>query len=174
MRDFVTLCIWTGARKGDVFGMRWQDLSLDDNKWVVPETTKTGESYDVALTPEATKTLRARAKNRLADNPFVFPSHGKSGHIVDLKGRWKELLKRAKIQNLHIHDLRRTLGSWQAAAGTSLLVIGKSLGHKSQAATLIYSQIADLDPVRESVTAATRAILSASKKKPKQLAERHG
>jgi len=63
---------------------------------------------------------------------------------------------------LRIHDLRRTLGSWQARQGASLTIIGKSLGHKSQQATQIYSRL-DLDPVRQSVDRATAAIVRASR-----------
>jgi integrase len=66
----------------------------------------------------------------------------------------------ARLENLRPHDLRRTLGSWQAAAGASLTIIGKSLGHRSVGATLIYSRL-NLDPVRASVNAATRAMLVA-------------
>jgi integrase len=161
--DFVKLALWTGARKGDIMSMRWQDLSLDDNRWEVPDPKS--DPYAVALVPEAVEVLRAR--NRLAGSPYVFPSHGRTGHLTSLKERWRELLKRAGIVDLRIHDLRRTLGSWQAAQGASLQIIGKSLGHKSQAATVIYSQL-NLDPVRESVSAATRAIIRASRKKPKQ------
>jgi integrase len=164
--DFVKLALWTGARKGDIFSMRWQDVYLDDNKWDVPDPKS--DPYTVALTPEAIRVLGARRKNRLADDPWVFPSHGKTGHLTDLKGRWKQLLERAGIADLHLHDLRRTLGSWQAGLGTSELIIGKSLGHKSTAATKIYSRL-NLGPVRRSVVAATQAIISASRKKPKQL-----
>jgi len=66
-------------------------------------------------------------------------------------------------ENLRIHDLRRTLGSWQARAGASLTIVGKSLGHKSQQATAIYARV-DLDPVRQSVEAAVSSLLKASKK----------
>ena len=60
-----------------------------------------------------------------------------------------------------MHDLRRTLGSWQAAGGTSLLIIGKSLGHRSESATRIYARLAT-DPVRESVEKATAAMIDAA------------
>jgi len=62
---------------------------------------------------------------------------------------------------VRIHDLRRTLGSWQAATGASLSIIGRALGHKSVTATAVYARL-DLDPVRQSVEAATRAILDAA------------
>jgi integrase len=82
----------------------------------VPETTKSGDSYDIALTPEAVEILRERRAER-KDTPWVFPSRGVTGHIVDLKGAYKKLLDRAKITNLTQHDLRRTLGSYQGTRG---------------------------------------------------------
>ncbi len=164
--DFVNLSLWTGARKSDVLSMRWQDISLDDNRWDVPDPK--GDPYAVPLTPEAVKILKDRLRTRRDNNPWIFPSFGGSGHVVDLKGRWKALLERAGITNLRQHDLRRTHGSWLAGQGASLQVIGKSLGHKSPAATQVYARL-DLDPVRRAVTAAGAAMIAASKKKPKML-----
>jgi integrase len=63
--------------------------------------------------------------------------------------------------DLRIHDLRRTLGSWQAKTGASLAIIGKSLNHKNQNTTAIYARL-DLDPVRDSVNAATSAMMAAA------------
>ena len=65
-----------------------------------------------------------------------------------------------RIEDVRIHDLRRTLGSWQARTGASLVVIGKSLGHKSQQTTAIYARL-DMDPVRESMQRAASAMLVA-------------
>lgn len=65
------------------------------------------------------------------------------------------------MTDLRIHDLRRTLGSWQAKTGASLTIIGKSLNHKTHQATAIYARL-DLDPVRQSVNTATQAMLEAA------------
>ncbi|MDZ4250269.1 MAG: tyrosine-type recombinase/integrase [Candidatus Nanopelagicales bacterium] len=76
-----------------------------------------------------------------------------------------------RIDPLRIHDLRRTLGSWQAKQGASLAIIGKSLNHKSQQATAIYARL-DLDPVRASVNSATSAMMEAAGlKKPADVKE---
>lgn len=45
------------------------------------------------------------------------------------------------FNGLRFHDLRRTFGSYQALAGVSLPVIGRSLGHKSIQSTMIYSRL---------------------------------
>lgn len=70
-----------------------------------------------------------------------------------------------RMADLRIHDLRRTLGSWQARTGASLSIIGKSLNHKSVQTTAIYSRL-DTDPVRDSMQRATSAMLTAAGLKP--------
>ena len=75
---------------------------------------------------------------------------------------WERLLVAAELEGVTMHDLRRTLGSWQAAQGSSELIIGKTLGHAAGSrATSVYARL-DLDPVRESMSAAVDAIEKAA------------
>ena len=171
LQDFVLLALFTGARRNDIFSMRWENISLADNRWEVPKP-KNRKPYLVPLMPEAVNLLKKR-RMRVKDSEWVFPSHGKTGHLVNLKKPWQRLLKGARIADFKMHDLRRTLGSWQAAGGTSLKIIGESLGHRSLAATQVYAHL-NLDPVRDSVTSATRAMLLAAKRKPKPKLLREG
>jgi integrase len=69
-------------------------------------------------------------------------------------------ISNAALKDLRIHDLRRTFGSWQAATGASLVVIGASLGHKDVSTTAIYARLS-VDPVRNAVEKATSAMLAA-------------
>jgi integrase len=173
IRDFFYLALLTGARRSNVQTMRWADVSLDGETWRLPET-KGGEPLTVPLVPAAVRILRQRWADAIvkaaADagrgvgdgepGPYVFPGRGGDGHLTEPNKAWASLLKRAKISDLRIHDLRRTLGSWQAAGGSSLTIIGKSLGHKNPNTTAIYARL-QLDPVRQSVAAAASAILAA-------------
>lgn len=156
LRDFVYVALFTGVRMGDTLSMRWSDVDLDQAVWTIPNTTKTGESYAVALVPKVVEILRTRP--HLSDE-WVFPSWGASGHRKAPKVAWGLLCDRAGIADLHIHDLRRSLGSWQAAQGTSLPVIAKALGHVSTAATQVYARM-NLEPVRAAVQSATDAMLA--------------
>lgn len=61
------------------------------------------------------------------------------------------------LMDVHIHDIRRTFGSFQAITGASLQVIGKSLGHKSPLSTQVYARL-NLDPVRASIEKATQVM----------------
>lgn len=159
IRDFILIALLTGARRRNVQAMRWSEITWERESWTIPaEKSKSGEAVSIALTPVALRVL----ENRKAESrsQWVFPGRGKSGHLEEPKTAWKRILKRAEVTDLRVHDLRRTLGSWQAATGASLPIIGKSLGHKSLAATQIYARL-NLDPVRESVNRATDAMLLA-------------
>ncbi len=159
-RDFFQLCLFTGARRGNVAAMAWKDIDLDAEVWYLAgETTKVGDSLAVALSAPAMAALRSRVGNQ-GKTPWVFPADTTSGHITDSCRAWARVLQRSGIENLRMHDLRRSLGSWQAAAGASLPVIGKSLGHRDHKATQVYARL-QLDPVRESVNQATAAMLAA-------------
>ena len=158
-RDFFTLALLTGARRDNVCSMAWADVDLDGASWRIAKT-KNGTPQNVTLSPEAVAILKRRMDG--ADSsPFVFPGVGKTGHLVEPKTAWNRLLKTAGIEGLRIHDLRRTLGSWQARTGASLLVIGKSLNHRTHQATAIYARL-DQDPVRQSVNTATAAMMEAA------------
>lgn len=122
--------------------------------------TKNGTPQTVPLIPEALEILRIRMESAEKDAVFVFPGPGKKGHLIEPRKGWLRILKRAKLSDLRIHDLRRTLGSWQAKTGASLAIIGKSLNHKNQQTTAIYARL-DLDPVRQSMETATSAMLEA-------------
>lgn len=162
MRDFFLLALLTGARRANVSAMRWADIDLVAGVWRIAKT-KNGTPQTVTLSPEAMTVLESR---KAGGGEFVFPGEGKTKHIVEPKKAWATLLKTAGIENLRIHDLRRTLGSWQARTGASLPIIGKSLNHKTHQATAIYARL-DLDPVRQSVNTATAAMMEAAGLKKK-------
>jgi integrase len=158
MRDYFLLSLLTGARRSNVLAMQWDDVNLGRAEWRIKET-KNGTPQTVTLSPEALIVLR----NRKSPEPaaFVFPGIGNTGHLAEPKRGWQRILERAGIDDLRIHDLRRTLGSWQAKTGASLVIIGKSLNHKSQNTTAIYARLDD-DPVRNSVNTATSAMMAAA------------
>lgn len=163
-RDYIIMSLLTGARRSNVLQMRWDEVHLTRGTWRIPDT-KNGESQTVPLVTEAIELLKIRKNS--TGGEWVFPGGGKLGHLVEPRKAWNRVLKRAGIKDLRLHDLRRTLGSWQASCGSSLTVIGKSLGHKNLATTSIYARL-NLDPVRDSMNAATSSIFSAARKENEQ------
>ena len=132
--------------------------------WTIPNP-KNQVPYVVSLLPEILEILEKRRRN--SESEWVFPSHGKSGHLLNVRRSWTALLKRAGITGLRRHNLRRTLGSWTAKGGASIPLIGKALGHQSLSATQIYSRL-DIAPVRKAVERAARAMLTAKVKRSRK------
>lgn len=211
LRDFFLVALFTAARRSQVQEMRWSQLRLEERLWTIPDS-KNGDPQRLPLSEPAMDVLLARYKMRGdVQVDFVFPSHGKTGHLVEPKAAWLRVKKRmaglalislisdaekwdgvrlqaqtdqllksqrldgevaalvalvekAKvlvpeplIPDVRIHDLRRTLGSWMAITGSSLIVIGKGLNHRSSSATEIYARL-NQDPVRHAMETAAQAI----------------
>ena len=167
MRDFILMAVLTGARRGNLIEMHWDDIDLTNATWRI-EQTKNNEPQIVTLSNQAVQLLKTRQAE--TKKGYVFPADCEVGHISDPKQAFMRVVKRAgipygrKVANgVTLHDLRRTLASWQAMTGASLTIIGKSLNHKSQAATAIYAKLENTlqaSPVRESVNKATDAIFA--------------
>lgn len=153
-RDFFLLLLYTGARKSNVLGMKWEDLRLDLKQWRIPDgITKNKDVNIVNLSDLALEVLKTRyEKNRgeASRSAYVFPGSGKHGHLKDPKKAFERVRRRMGVEDFRMHDLRRTLGSYMAISGSSLLTIGKALNHKSLTSTEIYarlSQAAILDAI---------------------------
>ena len=146
LRDFITLALSAGVRRGNVCAMRWADIN--DETWTI-QRTKNREPRIVSLRPAALAVLKVRERQRGPDCPWVFPStQSPSGHIEGFDDHWRELLERAGLyhpddreRHVTVHNIRRTFASYQAIAGVSLQQIGASLGHLSTAATSIYARL---------------------------------
>ncbi|MGF6635239.1 tyrosine-type recombinase/integrase [Paraburkholderia sp. MM6662-R1] len=161
VRDYILVSLLTGARRSNVLAMSWDEVNLERGEWRIPET-KNGTPQSVPLVPDAVEILHARKKSAAcADSQFVFPGSGESGHLVEPKKAWQIILDKAGIADLRLHDLRRTMGSWQAGTGANLSVIGRSLNHKSTQTTAIYARLW-MTPVRDSMETAASAMLQAA------------
>ena len=138
-KNYILMSLYTGQRRGNILSMRWDEIDLNLGIWFIP-MTKNGESLNYPLTDEAKNLLYEMKKSRTSK--WVFPSNlSLSGHYEEPKRLWRQLLNMANIEDLRIHDLRRTLGSYQAINGSSLQIIGQSLGHKSLQSTQVYARL---------------------------------
>lgn len=132
----IRLLIYTGARHGEVVGLRWE--------WVQPPRlmlpdSKTGAKI-VYLNRQAQAVLDAMP-NR-ADTGLVFPSV-RGDKPIALSPVWLEMRRHAALPDVRLHDLRHSFASIAIADGISLVVIGKPLGHALAETTERYAHLAD-------------------------------
>jgi integrase len=148
--DIVRLLLLTGARRGEVLGMRWDDIDLTAGTWTKPASlTKQRQLHQVPLSGPARQLLSEIRSATKHPGEFVFPGRDK-GHREGIKRDWADLLKDAGITGLRIHDLRHTFASMLVSGGHSLELIGSLLGHSQASTTFRYAHLFD-DPQRKAV-----------------------
>ena len=151
-KNYILISLYSGQHRSSILSLRWSQVDLVNGFIYLPDT-KNGEPMRVLMTNQLRELLKKINHSKNSD--WVLPSvRSKSGHLEDPKRPWHELLRRAGIKNLRLHDLRRTMGSYQAISGASLYIIGKSLGHKSTSATQVYARLT-VDLVRNAMQKAT-------------------
>ena len=143
----IMVALLTGARRGEVLAMRWEDVDLAQAVWRIPHT-KAGRPHLLPL-PQAVVML-LHGLPHLLGCPYVFPGRDGKSHLVNIGKSWTRIRARAELTDVRVHDLCRTLGSWLAASGASLVLIGKALNHSQVATTAVYARL-QLEPVRTAV-----------------------
>lgn len=140
----VVLALSTGARLGEITGLRWPDIDLSRGRATLHQT-KNGDVRAVHLSGHALELLRA-APRRL-DTDLLFPGKAKPGRRpakpAVLKKSWEAAIKRAGIEDFKFHDLRHSAASYLAMNGATLAEIAEVLGHRTLAMVKRYAHLSD-------------------------------
>ena len=150
------MALLLGPRRHELLRARWPELDFPARSWRLP-TTKAGRPHLLPLPTPAVEILESLPSR--GHSEWVFPSSAaRSGHLEEPKKAWQRIRERANTKDVRIHDLRRTLGSWLAASGYGLPMIGRVLNHSQPSATAVYARL-DLEPVRRALEANAQAML---------------
>jgi integrase len=133
----VLIAITTGARRGELLGLRWNDIDFERQTAYV-QTTKNGQPKVLPLTNDVVKEL---TKFRQQDSSLIFNSEIKPNKAFCFNKQWKKSLEIAEVDNFRFHDLRHTTASYLAMSGASLLEIADVLGHKQISVTKRYAHL---------------------------------
>jgi integrase len=141
LHTIVVLALATGARRGELLGLRWPDVDLKRATLTFRET-KNGERRAVPLTGPALALMHQHAKVRRLDTTLVFPNTT-GRRPVGIREAWEYAVKRAGIVDFRFHDLRHTAASYLAMSGASLAEIAEVLGHKTLAMVKRYAHLSE-------------------------------
>lgn len=136
----VVLALSTGARQGELLGLRWRDCYLTKGVAVL-QHTKNEERRALPLACLALELLKGRSKVRRLDTDLVFAN--RSGRAVFPRKSWERALKAARIEDFRWHDLRHSAASYLAMNGATLAEIAEVLGHKTLAMVKRYSHLTE-------------------------------
>lgn len=137
--DALLMCLYTGARKTNVCDMMLEEIDRN-YLWTIPkEKYKTRKEHSIQLGKYEAEIVERYRNGR------------KMGRVFS--GRWKTInyiinhvmgivCEHAGMKDFHIHDLRRTLGTWMLSNGVPIAIVSKKLGHSSIAITeQVYAHI---------------------------------
>jgi integrase len=142
LHTLVLLAISTGARRGELIRLKWDDVDLKAARVVVHDS-KNGDPRVLPLVGKALPALRELKLQGSAQSPWVFPQpSGFPGPYVNFDSQWYAALEAAKVGDFRFHDLRHTCASYLASQGASLLEIADVLGHRTMAMVKRYSHLA--------------------------------
>jgi integrase len=146
LRACIEAVLETGMRRGEVLGLQWQDVrctSKGKAEWVVlrPETTKTDRMRTIPVSERMATLLKRRrtdpdGEDHKAD-AYVF-GNAVGERLDSIKTAWKATCRRAGIDDLHFHDLRREAACRWFEAGVPLHHIRDLLGHADISTTSRY------------------------------------
>lgn len=154
VRYAILLYLLTGLRKMELLQSKWEDINWD-NRTLTIRTTKSGRQHTVPLSTSALKILKEIPKKEAS--PFILPGDKPGRHLVNIDKAWVKIKNLAGLQDVKLHDLRRTFGSLLVNSGHSLYIIQHLLNHQSPVTTQIYSRLL-LDPKREAVETISRLL----------------
>jgi integrase len=139
--DAIRLLALTGARPKEMLSAKWEDIDLELGVWTKPaQTVKQRRTHVIPLDPVA---VRALLGIQRGTSPYVFPSRGVTGHLVEIKRRFAKVLRIAGLeQNTRPYDLRKAFATRLMATGSDLRTVMSLTGH-SQASVLLkhYAQV---------------------------------
>ena len=129
----------TGLRISEVITMRWADVDLVSGRMHLPDTKTGSRSHRLPSAALA----EVRACFRLNDHIFTY---GRSAPVTyrTIRKHFAEFVAEAGLEDVRLHDLRRTLMTRAAAGGESAFVIRDLLGHRTMAMASRYVQEAGL------------------------------
>jgi integrase len=174
------LLAMTGARRGEVAGLRWVDVDLDGARITIRQTLLNGDGEVYVSSPKSYRgrtvdldqatvdklrehrdrqQLEKAARRRWEDSGFVFTREdGSAVNPATLTRAFRWIVDRSELPRIRLHDLRHTHASIAVKAGVPIGVVSERLGHASPEFTLHrYSHVMP-GMQREAADAIARAV----------------
>lgn len=143
-KTMVYVSFYTGAKRGEVLGLRWQDIDFDNNimhiiqnKIIKQNGTKLKETKNKRtrqfVIPQVLVDKLKEIYNNQPQNELVF-----NYCPTTYTKMWRKFIKSHNLKPITLHDLRHTNGSILASKGVDIVTIANRLGHLPATASAYY------------------------------------
>lgn len=148
IQPVVTMAYYTGMRKEEILGLKWEQVNLKERMITLkPQDTKNKEGRVIFMPNELLKVMqnqRLFRNTQYPDTCWVF--FGETGaRIKDFRFVWKKVCKKAGLEGRLFHDFRRTAVRNMIRAGIPEKVVMSISGHKTRSVFERYNIINEDD-----------------------------
>jgi len=129
VRPLVFSALHTGMRKGELLNLKKENVNLEKRQIKV-ERTKSQKARFIPINSalfDVLSSLMLKSGKEQRVFPFKF-----------IQAAWENARRRAGLDDLTFHDLRRTFGTRLLEAGLNIVAISKLYGHSSVLVTQRY------------------------------------
>jgi integrase len=167
MEPFLALALTTGLRHGELLTLHWEDVDLEvgtmavlhtlteveGNKWIEGEAPKTEAGFRTLLLPQPVcdilKVHRVRQREARLKAGSTWQEHNlvlcnkRGGYLWEdaIRKKFYQLLQKAGLPRMHIHDLRHNAATLLASMGIHPKVVQEMLGHSEMDMTFLYTHV---------------------------------
>lgn len=164
-RDYLLIALLTGMRRNEIASLRWDQIDLRERALHIPKT-KNGDPLDLPLSDFLAELFESRRKFT-KPSPWVFPSSGRTGHIVETKKFTARVGERSGIE-FTLHDLRRTFISIAESLDIPHYALKRLLNHRVGGDVTGGYIIIDVERLRQPVDAVAEKIILLATKERKE------
>tara|TARA_B100000315_G_scaffold214540_1_gene213205 strand:+ start:99 stop:566 length:468 start_codon:yes stop_codon:yes gene_type:complete len=113
-------------RKSEIRDLTWTDIQRlpDGRQFAMVATSKADQPRMVICTESMIEVLERQKDRKQEGNEVVFPVTK-----MTLRRKWEQARTKAGLQDVTMHDLRRTHSTHAAAAGVDLRTLAARIGH---------------------------------------------
>jgi integrase len=154
IRMIFTLAVFSGARQGEILGLRWMDMDWINKQVHIDRTFNNGTLYNTKTKTSSRRidlgpmVLTELKKWKLvcpkSELGLMFPD-SKGGHIEHhnlVNRHFHPAREKACLPRIRFHDLRHSYASLMIGMGENLKYIQTQLGHSSPTVTLnVYAHL---------------------------------
>lgn len=146
----IRLALYTGMRRGELLSARWQHFEPEKRTLLIP-VTKNGHPRKVPLDAAALTVIEGLPRS---NDGRLLPLSDEA-----VKLAWKRLIKRARIVDLHFHDLRHEAISRFFERGLTVPEVALISGHRDVRMLFRYTHLKAEDVATRLANAESRAHL---------------
>lgn len=147
-RTMIIVALRTGLRRGELLGLRWEDVDLANGRITVREsyvrgrfdTPKSGKPREVALSDQARQALAAHRHTR-GERVFC-DAEGRPFKMSMMLSQLRRVCRLAKLRTIGWHVLRHSFASHLVMRGVPMRAVQELMGHASIVITMRYAHLA--------------------------------